>query len=271
MAPRLDERCVDRERPGRTSARGECDALRKQRRNRRPSKLAGTAGFDDFEALLVVPVQQLVRDTAGRVLYMSAPTLRSRTTGRRAQRRAGAQNASHGHVGLKGLEPESFARPGLSFCGNYPGDMLARLKTSLLENDPIKPLIKARIHDRAFEWTALAAGQRMGFGFGNYLIPEDGHRAGKLAAWSRSRPRHRARSIIRYGIRCWAPRARNRNPDRLGPVWISRLRRPRRRADRAGATGRKSSHSDRPLLFVKRSRTSYPTHRFAVHSTTEAV
>ena len=26
----------------------------------------GTAGFDDFEALLVVPVQQLVRDSAGR-------------------------------------------------------------------------------------------------------------------------------------------------------------------------------------------------------------
>jgi hypothetical protein len=25
-----------------------------------------TAGFDDFEALLVVPVQQLVRDSAGR-------------------------------------------------------------------------------------------------------------------------------------------------------------------------------------------------------------
>jgi len=60
------------------------------------------------------------------------------------------QSASHGHGGLKGFEPGSFALPGLSFCGNYPCDMLARLKTSLrtLDNHQIKPFIKARIYDR---------------------------------------------------------------------------------------------------------------------------
>lgn len=63
------------------------------------------------------------------------------------------ENASQATAGVKGFEPGSFALPGLSFCGTYPCEMLARLKTSLrtLENDQIKPLIKARIHDRAFE------------------------------------------------------------------------------------------------------------------------
>jgi len=109
-----------------------------------------TAGFDDFEALLVVPVQQLVRQRRS-VLHMSAPALRNRDADNSDE--LVRQNASHGHGGLKGFEPGSFALPGLSFCGNYPGDMLVRLKTSLrtLENDQIKPLSKYESTIAAFE------------------------------------------------------------------------------------------------------------------------
>lgn len=114
----------------------------------------GTAGSDDFEALLVVPVEQTRARQRRSVLYMSASdawepyhgTLTTATSW-------SARTPLTATAGVKGFEPGSFALPGLSFCGNYPCEMLARLKTSLrtLENDQIKPLIKARIHDRAFE------------------------------------------------------------------------------------------------------------------------
>lgn len=95
----------------------------------------GTAGFDDFEALLVVPVQQLVRDRAGRSFIWQLQRLGTVPLDADNSGELVRQNASHGAA--QGLRAASFALPGLSFCSKLPCDMLARLKTSLrtLEDD----------------------------------------------------------------------------------------------------------------------------------------
>jgi len=53
-------------------------------------------------------------------------------------------------VGSRASSPGHLLCLACPFCGNYPCDMLARLKTSLrtLDNHQIKPFIKARIYDR---------------------------------------------------------------------------------------------------------------------------
>jgi hypothetical protein len=65
----------------------------------------GTAGCDDFEALLVVPVQQLVGDRAGRSFICQLRRFGTVPLDADNSDRLVRQNASHGRGGLKGFEP----------------------------------------------------------------------------------------------------------------------------------------------------------------------
>jgi hypothetical protein len=110
---------VDRERPGRTSAGGEWDSETKTEQGAIETR--GTAGFDDLQALLVVPVQQLVRDRAGPLYVSSNASEPYRWTLTTAASWSGRTPLA---ARLKGFEPRHLLCLACRSAANYPATCL---------------------------------------------------------------------------------------------------------------------------------------------------